>query len=162
MLDVRDQYRPGKPQDHIHGLQEPRQRHLAYPAGCVCLLHLVAELAGAFNRNSACYLADSHGVLQYCSPLSYSSDNLTNNEIGWKTELFSRHLQWNGAVYQEDWNNTQVSFFDPGVLGNVGFNANGPTYRIRGVETSIIAVLTTGLTFEGGASWNSSNQTNSP
>jgi iron complex outermembrane receptor protein len=117
---------------------------------------------GAFNRNSACYLADSHGVLQYCSPLSYASDNLTNNEIGWKTELFSRHLQWNGAVYQEDWNNTQVSFFDPGVLGNVGFNANGPTYRIRGLETSIIAVLTTGLTFEGGASWNSSNQTNSP
>ena len=56
----------------------------------------------------------------------------------------------------------QVSFFDPGVLGNVGFNANGPDYRIRGVETSLIAVLTEGLTAQGGASWTSSEQTNSP
>src|SRR5256886_9379627 len=54
------------------------------------------------------------------------------------------------------------SFFDPGVLGNVGFNANGPDYRIRGVETSVIAVLAHGLTAQGGASWNSSEQTNSP
>ena len=90
------------------------------------------------------------------------SDNLTNNELGWKTEFFDHRLQWNGAIYQEDWKNIQVSFFDPGLLGNVGFNANGPDYRIRGVETSIIAVLTPGLTAQGGASWNNSEQTNSP
>jgi len=60
------------------------------------------------------------------------------------------------------WKNVQVSFFDPGVLGNVGFNTNGPDYRIRGVETSVIAVLAHGLTAQGGASWNSSEQTNSP
>jgi len=67
---------------------------------------------GAFNRNFACYIPDAKGVLQYCSPLSFTSDNLTNNEIGWKTEFFDRRLQWNGAVYQEDWNNVQVNFFD--------------------------------------------------
>ena len=117
---------------------------------------------GAFNRNSACYIPDAKNVPQYCSPLSFTSDNLTNNEIGWKTEFFGHRLQWNGAVYQEDWNNVQVSFFDPGVLGNVGFGANGPNYRIRGVETSFIAVITQGLTAQGGASWNSSEQTNSP
>ena len=117
---------------------------------------------GAFNRNSACYLADTNGVNRYCSPLSYASDDLTNNEIGWKTELLGHRLQWNGAVYQEDWDNVQVSFFDPGVLGNVGFQANGPNYRIRGVETSLIAVLTEGLTAQAAASWNSSEQTNSP
>jgi iron complex outermembrane receptor protein len=44
----------------------------------------------------------------------------------------------------------------------VGFNTNGPTYRIRGLETSLIAVLTEGLTAQAGASWNSSEQTNSP
>jgi len=117
---------------------------------------------GAFNRDSGCYIPDAQGIKLYCSPLSYASDNLTNNELGWKTEFFDHRLQWNGAVYQENWNNVQVAFFDPGVLGNVGFGTNGPDYRIRGVETSIVAVLTEGLTAQGGASWNSSTQTNSP
>lgn len=121
---------------------------------------------GAFNRTGGppnfCYLPGTAGVPLYCSPLPYKSDNLTNNELGWKTEFFDRRLQWDGAVYQEDWSDVQVSFFDPGALGNVGFNTNGPDYRIRGVETSFIALLTQGLTAEGGAAWNSSEQTNSP
>jgi iron complex outermembrane recepter protein len=117
---------------------------------------------GAFNRTSGQYIPDAHGIPQYISPLSYESDKLTNNEIGWKTEFFDHRLQWNGAVYQEDWNNAQVTFFQPGLLGNVGFNSNGPNYRIRGLETSLIAVLARGFTAEGGAAWNSSNQTNSP
>jgi outer membrane receptor protein involved in Fe transport len=117
---------------------------------------------GAFNRSAACYVPGAAGVNLYCSPLSYKSDNLINNELGWKSELFNRRLQWNVAAYQEDWTNAQVSFFDPGVLGNVGFNTNGPNYRIRGVETSIMALLTDGFTAEGAASWNSSTQTNSP
>jgi outer membrane receptor protein involved in Fe transport len=117
---------------------------------------------GAFNRNSACYIPGTNGVSLYCSPLSFTSDNLTNNEIGWKTEFFDRRVQWNGAVYQEDWKNVQVNFFDPGVLGNVGFGANGPDYRIRGIETTFIAVIAPGLTFQGGGAWNSSKQTNSP
>ena len=117
---------------------------------------------GAFNRNAACYIPDARGINQYCSPLAYASDNLTNNEIGWKTEFFDHRLQLNGAVYREDWNNVQVAFFDPGVLGNVGFGTNGPNYRIHGVETSFVAVLTEGLTAQGGAAWNTSKQTNSP
>jgi len=117
---------------------------------------------GAFNRQSGCYIDGAAGLPLYCSPLSYASDDLTNNEVGWKTLFFDRRLQFNGAIYQEDWNNVQVSFFDPTVLGNVGFNTNGPNYRIRGIETSIIAVITQGLTFEGAAAWNSSEQTNSP
>jgi len=117
---------------------------------------------GAFNRSSGKYIPDAQGIPQYISPLAYESDHLTNNEVGWKTEWFDRRLQWNGAIYQEDWKNAQVTFFQPGLLGNVGFNANGPDYRIRGLETSFIAVITRGLTAEGGAAWNSSEQTNSP
>jgi len=117
---------------------------------------------GAFNRSSGQYIPDAQGIPQYISPLAYVSDNLTNNEIGWKTEFLDHRLQWNGAVYQEDWKNAQVTFFQPGLLGNVGFNANGPDYRIRGVETSFIAVLARGLSAEGGAAWVSSEQTNSP
>jgi len=117
---------------------------------------------GAFNRNFGCYIPDPQGTPLYCSPLAFASDNLTNNELGWKTEFLDHRLQWNGAIYQENWTNVQVSFFDPGVLGNVGFGTNGPNYRIRGVETSFIAVITPGLTAQGAASWNSSEQTNSP
>ncbi len=117
---------------------------------------------GAFNRSAACYIPNAQGIPLYCSPKGYASDNLTNNELGWKTEFFERRLQWNGAVYQENWNNVQLAFFDPGVLGNVGFGTNGPDYRIRGVETSIVGVITEGLTAQGAAAWNSSTQTNSP
>ncbi|MBS0394423.1 MAG: TonB-dependent receptor, partial [Proteobacteria bacterium] len=117
---------------------------------------------GAFNRNFGCYIPDAAGTPQYCSPLAYTSDNLTNNELGWKTEFLAHRLQWNGAVYQEDWKNVQVGFFDPGVLGNVGFGTNGPDYRVRGIETSLVAVITDGLTAQVAASWNSSDQTNSP
>ena len=117
---------------------------------------------GAFNRSTACYVPDAQGIATYCSPLAYKSDDLTNNELGWKTEFLNHRLQWNGAIYQEDWKNAQVSFFDPGVLGNVGFSTNGPDYRIRGVETSVIALLTEGLTAQGAVSWDSSEQTNSP
>jgi iron complex outermembrane receptor protein len=117
---------------------------------------------GAFNRSSGCYIPDAQAIKQYCSPTGYGSDTLTNNEIGWKAEFFGHRLQWNGAVYREDWNNVQVAFFDPGVLGNVGFGTNGPDYRIHGLETSFVAVLVEGLTAQGGASWNTSKQTNSP
>lgn len=117
---------------------------------------------GGFNRSSGCYIPGTGGVALYCSPSSFTSDNLTNNEIGWKTEFFDHRLQWNGAVYREDWDNVQVAFFDPGVLGNVGFGTNGPSYRVHGVETSFIAVLAPGLTAQGGASWNTTKQVNSP
>jgi iron complex outermembrane recepter protein len=117
---------------------------------------------GAFNRSSGCYIGNAEGIPLYCSPLAFESDNLTNNELGWKTEFAGHRLQFNGAVYQEDWKNVQVAFFDPGVLGNVGFGTNGPNYRIRGIETSIIAVLAPGFTAQGAAAWNSSEQTNSP
>jgi outer membrane receptor protein involved in Fe transport len=117
---------------------------------------------GAFNRNSACYIPNAAGINLYCSPLAFESDNLTNNELGWKMQFLDHRIEWNGAVYQEDWKNVQVAFFDPGVLGNVGFGANGPDYRIRGGETSLIAVITRGLTAQGAISINSSEQTNSP
>ena len=117
---------------------------------------------GAFNRNSACYIPGINGVPLYCSPTGFTSDHLINNEFGWKTQFFDHRLQWNGAIYQENWNNVQVNFFDPGVLGNVGFGANGPNYRIRGIETTFDVVIVDGLTAQGGITWNSSTQTNSP
>jgi iron complex outermembrane recepter protein len=120
---------------------------------------------GAFNRQEGSvpsYIYGSDGKPQFAIPNFYQSDQLTNNEIGWKTEWFDHRLQFNGAVYQENWNNVQIGFFDPGETGNLAFGDNGPNFRIRGVETSIVARVTQGLTVQGGGAWNSSVQTNSP
>jgi len=118
---------------------------------------------GGFNQNGGTLHAyGTDGVLQYAVPASYSSDKLTNNEIGWKTEFLDHRLQWNGAVYRQNWNNVQVAFFDPGLIGNIFYNANGQNFLIKGIETSLVARVISGLTVQGGAAWNQSEQTNSP
>jgi outer membrane receptor protein involved in Fe transport len=118
---------------------------------------------GSFNQNGGSLHAyGPDGVQQFVVPKGYTSDSLTNNEIGWKTEWFDHRLQWNGAVYREKWDNVQVSFLDPGVAGNVTFDTNGQNFLVRGVETSLLALITRGLTLQASASWNHSEQTNSP
>jgi outer membrane receptor protein involved in Fe transport len=119
--------------------------------------------AGAFNRTTSCHLPGPDGKDQFCVPAFTVPDNVTNNEVGWKTEWFDHRVQFNGAVYQEVWSNAQTGFFDPqGGLGNLAFSTNGPSYRVRGVEPSLIAVVAHGLTITASAAWNSSSQTNSP
>jgi len=111
---------------------------------------------GGFNRSQSVIKPTSPIYGLFTPPLAYAPDTLTNNELGWKTEWLNNRLQFNGAVYQEDWKNTQIQIFDPGVTGNLTFTTNGPTYRVRGIETSLVARVTHGLTVTGSAAWNSS------
>ncbi len=122
---------------------------------------------GGFNRGSQ--LVDHTGAAAvngfsytYQTPQSYGPDTLINNEIGWKTQWFDRRLEFNGAVYQEDWKNVQVQIFESCCYGNLSFVINGPDYRVRGLETEVIGRVTHELTVIGSASWNSSNLTNAP
>jgi outer membrane receptor protein involved in Fe transport len=118
---------------------------------------------GGFNQNGGtAHAPGPDGVPQYLIPSSYQSDKLTNNEIGWKTELLDHRLQWNGAIYRENWDNVQVAFFNPGLVGNIFFNTNGQNFLVKGIETSLVARVVTGLTVQAAASWNHSRQTNSP
>jgi iron complex outermembrane receptor protein len=118
---------------------------------------------GGFNQSGgAAHAIGPDKQPQYLTPSSFVSDSLTNNEIGWKTEFWNHRLQWNGAIYQENWSNVQLSLFDPGLVGNIFFNTNGQNFRVRGLETSLVARVTDGLTLQGAASWNQSRQTNSP
>jgi iron complex outermembrane recepter protein len=119
---------------------------------------------GGFNQDGGKLAATdpATGQPQFILPRSYSSDKLTNNEIGWKTEFLDHRLQWNGAVYRETWDNVQVAFFQPGVIGNIFFDTNGQNFLIKGLETSLLARVVTGLTLQGAASWNRSEQTNQP
>jgi iron complex outermembrane receptor protein len=118
---------------------------------------------GGFNQNGGSDHAFTPGLVpQYIIPKSYSSDKLTNNEIGWKTEFFDHRLEWNGAVYRENWDDVQVAFFYPGAVGNIFFNTNGQNFLVKGLESSLVARVVTGLTLQGSASWNQSRQTNAP
>jgi iron complex outermembrane receptor protein len=96
--------------------------------------------------------ARAHGCWE--PPTLFAPDVLINNELGWKTSWFDQRLQWNGDIYQEDWNHVQVGAFAPESLGN-GV-VNGGNYHIRGAETSGTALVSTGLTLEAGAAWNHS------
>jgi iron complex outermembrane receptor protein len=101
-------------------------------------------------------------LYSYQTPQSYAPDTLINNEFGWKTQWFDRRLEFNGAVYQEDWKDVQVQIFESCCYGNLSFVINGPDYRVRGVEIESIARPAHGLTVTGSASWNSSNLSNAP
>ena len=139
------------------------------PAAMVYYTYSQGFRPGGFNQNGGSLHAngtdvDSTGaaIKQIALPAAYQSDQLTNNEIGWKTEFLDHRLQWNGAIYRENWNNVQISFFDSGLLGNLFFDTNGQNFVIKGLETSVVAKVLAGLTVQGAASWNQSRQTNSP
>ena len=119
--------------------------------------------AGSFNRSTSCHLKDAQGIDRFCISPTTVPDNVTNNEVGWKTEWLDHTLQFNGAIYQENWDNAQTGFFDPqGGLGNLAFATNGPSYRVKGIEPQLLWRVTQGLTAQVSASWNSTEQTNSP
>jgi iron complex outermembrane receptor protein len=117
---------------------------------------------GGFNRTIANKAKDENGVPQYASPLSYSPDTLTNNEIGIKTEWLDHRIHANASIYRMNWDNVQFALFDPTILGNTTFVVNGPNYRIDGIELQIVARVTDGLTVQGSSSWNSPTQTSAP
>jgi outer membrane receptor protein involved in Fe transport len=97
--------------------------------------------------------AGEHGG--YVASVDFAPDSLVNNELGWKTQWMNRRLQWNGTLYEENWNQTQSAVFGLGLV-NLGVILNGGDYRVRGVETSGVARIATGLTIEAGAAWNHS------
>jgi outer membrane receptor protein involved in Fe transport len=117
---------------------------------------------GGYNRGSNNISPSSPVYGIFTVPVGYDPDTLTNNELGWKTQWLENRLQFNGAVYQEDWKNVQISLFDPGVFGNLVFTTNGPDYRVRGLETELVARVTNGLTVTGSAAWNDSELVNEP
>ena len=122
--------------------------------------------AGGFNRapfpantdSSPLAVGNSPQATQHggwVSPLAFAPDSLTNNELGWKTMWMDRRIQWNGALYQENWDHVQIDGGASGIL-TYGVVLNGGNYRVRGVETSAVARVTTGLTLQAGAAWNHS------
>lgn len=64
----------------------------------------------------------------------YVSDFLTNYEIGWKARFADDRLQFNGAIFLEDWDDIQVSFQGANGITQV---ANGGKAEVTGIETQM-------------------------
>jgi iron complex outermembrane receptor protein len=97
----------------------------------------------------------------WVAPLVYAPDTLTNNEVGWKTMWMDRRIQWNGAIYQEDWKRAQITIGNNSFI-TYGTILNGGNSRVRGMETSLAARATAELTLNAGAAWNHSEQIKQP
>ena len=78
----------------------------------------------------------------------YGADKLDNYEFGWKTNFGA--FRWNGAVYQEDWNNIQLSFLGANGLTEI---RNAGIARIRGVEMDV-GYRAGGFSLNAGFSYN--------
>lgn len=80
----------------------------------------------------------------------YQADYLKNYEIGWKTSWAGNAVRWNGAIFQEDWNNMQYAFHGlnaPTIILNAG------SAQIRGLETDLQWAATRSLLISGNATW---------
>ena len=77
----------------------------------------------------------------------YSSDTLTNYELGWKTTWFDNTLSFNGAVFQEEWEDFQFSILGPNGLTEI---RNAAQAKINGLEVELNWAATEAFTLSGG------------
>ena len=77
----------------------------------------------------------------------YVSDYLTNWELGWKTRWADGRLTFNGAVFQQEWEDFQFA-----ILGQNGLTEikNANQAQIRGIEADISWAATYNLRLSGG------------
>jgi outer membrane receptor protein involved in Fe transport len=78
----------------------------------------------------------------------YDSDELTNYEIGWKTQWFDDRLRFNGAVFYQEWADFQYS-----LLGAQGLTEiqNAGNAEIKGIEGQLNWAVTDVFTLNGSA-----------
>jgi len=119
---------------------------------------------GGFNRGSACGLrSPDTGDNQWCFPLSYDSDDLTNYELGWKTTFADGRVQFNGAIYREKWEDAQTILYAPQLgFPNLTATLNGPEYEVDGIEINLAWMPMDGLTIVAAGSYNDGQLKNSP
>ena len=64
----------------------------------------------------------------------FLSDFLTNYELGWKTRWADDRLQFNGAIFLQEWDDIQISFQGDNGITQVD---NGPSAEVAGAEVQL-------------------------
>jgi iron complex outermembrane recepter protein len=80
----------------------------------------------------------------------YTSDFLTNYEVGWKTTWAGNRLRFNGALFRQDWDDFQYSY-----LGENGLTIirNAAQASINGIEADVTWAVTSDFMVSGGAAY---------
>jgi outer membrane receptor protein involved in Fe transport len=80
----------------------------------------------------------------------YQADFLTNYEVGFKTSWARNRVRFNGAIFQDDWDDFQYSFLGLNGLTEI---RNAGQARIKGIEADLVWAVTDGFTLSTAATW---------
>ena len=70
-------------------------------------------------------------------PFEVDTDEVTNYEFGWKTNLAGNQLRFNGNAFYVDIKRLQTTIFDP-TITNLFFSANAADARVMGIEGDLV------------------------
>ena len=90
----------------------------------------------------------------YTVPFELMTDEVTNLELGWKTDLLDGQLRFNGSLFFVEIDNLQTTIFDPSIA-NLFFSDNAANAEVTGLEGDFIWApdSTPGLQISGGFSF---------
>jgi outer membrane receptor protein involved in Fe transport len=90
-------------------------------------------------------------------PAGFGSDSITNYELGLKSQWLDRRLTLNGAIYQINWSDIQVSQFANSSNGlRFTYRGNGGKAKVKGAELELAARPTPSLQLGLGLSYTDS------
>ena len=89
----------------------------------------------------------------YTVPYEFGSDDMTNYEFGWKTDLMDGQMRFNGSVFLAQIGGLQTTIFDPSIA-NLFFSDNAADAEVKGLEADLIwaPASVEGLTLSAGLS----------
>ena len=91
--------------------------------------------SGFLNRPGGRSTADG----SYTVPYGFETDEMTNAEIGWKTDLMDGRMRLNGSVFFAEIDGLQTTIFDPSIA-NLFFSDNAANAEVSGIEADMIYV----------------------
>lgn len=92
----------------------------------------------------------AQGPNGFSVPFELDTDEVTNYEVGWKTNILQNQLQFNGSAFYVDIQRLQTTIFDPSIT-NLFFSDNAANAEVYGVEGDFILapISIPGLTLAG-------------
>ena len=72
----------------------------------------------------------------YVIPFAVQSDDLTNYELGWKSDLMDGSMRLNGSIFRSEIDNLQVGIFDS-AIDNLFFSDNAANAEVSGLEGTL-------------------------
>jgi outer membrane receptor protein involved in Fe transport len=105
--------------------------------------------AGFLNRPGGRTTADG----SYTVPYAFDTDDLTNYEFGWKSDLMDGHMRLNGSFFLAQIDGLQTTIFDHSI-SNLFFYDNAENAEVKGMEADMIwaPVSVDGLTVSASVS----------